>query len=340
MENHNNGSVDDFGTQEEENSEFDGIDLDYWGTEEYETKKSGSKKVTGEKDVHLLEKAQWASSGHNRWLPVGKTKESLPPGYYTISTDNSGIAHYTLKKLVIDELMILDDPIMTEIIEEIENFWDRGDLFKKYGFLHRRGYMLYGPPGSGKTALVSLIIQAIVKKGGIVFECSGPSTLEEGLKQFREVEPNRPIICVFEDVDAIIQHYGEDDLLSVLDGESKVDKVLNLATTNYPERLDKRVVNRPRRFDRIIRIGMPSEKVRRQYFTQKLNLNKKEANKWVTKTDKYSFAAMADLVVSVKCLGIPLDSAIDRLNDLLFVKKDSEGYDKEFGQEKKKVGFG
>jgi ATP-dependent 26S proteasome regulatory subunit len=54
--------------------------------------------------------------------------------------------------------------------------------------------------------------------------------------------------------------------LSVLDGENQVDKVLNIATTNYPEKLDRRLVGRPRRFDRLIYIDMPNHVVRREYF--------------------------------------------------------------------------
>ena len=62
------------------------------------------------------------------------------------------------------------------------------------------------------------------------------------LKVFREIEPNRSIIYIFEDIDSIIEHHGEDEILSVLDGEMQVNKVLNIATTNYPERLDRRIV--------------------------------------------------------------------------------------------------
>ena len=44
------------------------------------------------------------------------------------------------------------------------------------------------------------------------------------------------MICIFEDIDAIIQNYGDCVLLQWLDGHHQVDRVINLATTNYPER--------------------------------------------------------------------------------------------------------
>ncbi len=42
------------------------------------------------------------------------------------------------------------------------------------------------------------------------------------------------MVCIFEDIDAIVQEHGEDELLALLDGEARIDYVLNVATTNYP----------------------------------------------------------------------------------------------------------
>ena len=112
---------------------------------------------------------------------------------------------------------------------------------------------------SGKTCLVQQIITNIVNTDGLVFQCTNhPAVFNDGLAQFRKVEPDRPIVCLFEDIDAIISEHGEDEILQLLDGESAIDKCLNIATTNYPENLDRRLVARPRRFDRVIQIGMPS----------------------------------------------------------------------------------
>jgi SpoVK/Ycf46/Vps4 family AAA+-type ATPase len=133
--------------------------------------------------------------------------------------------------------------------------------------------LLHGPAGSGKTCLVQQIIADIVKSDGLVFQCTNhPAVFNDGLSQFRKVEPNRPIVCLFEDIDAIVEEHGEDEILTLLDGENQIDKVLNIATTNYPEKLDKRLVARPRRFDRVLEIGMPTAEVRKMYFQKKIYL--------------------------------------------------------------------
>ena len=155
------------------------------------------------------------------------------------------------------------------------------------------------------TCLVKQIIEQIINNDGIVFDCRHPGHLNRALEMFRGIEISRRIVCTFEDLDAIIRDYGEDALLSLLDGENQVDRVLNIATTNYPEALDKRLVARPRRFDRVYKIDMPTSAHRKIYFQTKLDeelLSTIDIDKWVNETDKFSWASLSELIVSVFCL--------------------------------------
>lgn len=286
------------------------------------------------------DKTRWVKSGERSYMAVGATQEKLDAGFYDLHMPNPGTVVFQKKTLLTDDLIRPKEGIMEDILEEIETFWTKGDVFKENGFLHRRGYLLHGPPGSGKTALSLLIINDIINRGGVVLNGSYPSILQKAISDFREIEPDRPIICLYEDIDAIIEYQGESDVLAILDGEDQTDKVLNIATTNYPEKLDKRIVNRPRRFDRILRIGMPDESLRRQYLEYKLDLAPEEMEEWLEKSDGFSFAALSDLIVSTKCFGYSLEEAAARVRGTLFSKKDSEGYEKDFRQEPNTVGFG
>jgi SpoVK/Ycf46/Vps4 family AAA+-type ATPase len=122
------------------------------------------------------------------------------------------------------------------------------------------------------------------------------------------------MVCVFEDIDAIIQHYGDSDLLQWLDGNHQVDKAVNIATTNYPEKLDRRIISRPRRFDRILRIDAPDARMREAYIARKVpELTGPELAKWVELSSDLPFAALAELVISVCCMGNELEeSALHR----------------------------
>lgn len=269
---------------------------------------------------------QYTFTGDKSWMAVSKTVNSLPAGCYKISCDRNGDSVFELTELNVDELLYFPDSQSDEILQEIDNFWGKGELFKKHGFLHRRGYMLYGPPGGGKTCIVQQIMKNVIDKGGIVFMCHNPERLINGIHIFRDVEPDRKVVCIFEDIDSIIDEWNDEEILSMLDGEDQIDKVLNLATTNYPEKLDSRIVARPRRFDRVILVRMPNESVRRLYFKEKLNIENDELDIWVEATEDFSFAAMAELVISVKCLGHDFEFAVERIKDIMDVEKHSRDY--------------
>ena len=90
--------------------------------------------------------------------------------------------------------------------------------------------------------------------------------------------------------------------------------MLNLATTNYPEQLDRRFVARPRRFDRIVRIDAADERTRRSYLAAKLaGADAAELERWVRLTEGLSLAALAEAVISVRCLGKGLEETIELL---------------------------
>ena len=276
---------------------------------EYDDEPEGIPDKTKKKKMISTDLSQWAYSGDNAYYGVGSTKKILPAGAYKLSFHN-GILYYIKVKLLIDNLLYFKESIMSQVLKEIDRFWKSGSKFKKHGFLQRRGYLLYGPPGSGKSCLVQLIMKDIINNNGIIF-LGGRNidNLISGISLFRRIEPSRPIICLFEDIDSITERSvgGEAELLAFLDGENQENNVLNIATTNYPEKLDKRIIMRPRRFDRIIKIGMPVAETRKEYFVKKLNIKESELQKWVDASKDFSFAAMADLVISVKCLDILFD---------------------------------
>jgi AAA+ superfamily predicted ATPase len=279
---------------------------------------------------------QWAVCGPHTYKPVSVTYPTLVSGVYDIAVSQYHGIIFEKKTICVDDLLRFPDSVSDKILGEITTFWNKGDKFKEHGFLHRRGYLLHGPAGSGKTCLVHQIIADIINAGGLVFQCNNhPSVFNDGLAVYRKVEPQRPVVCLFEDIDAIIDESGEDDILALLDGENQIDRVLNLATTNYPEKLDPRLVARPRRFDRVLKIGMPSSTVRKLYFQKKLKVSDQELDKWVAATDDFSFAACAELVISVCCFEKPFEEAVKILKEMMGAKHSSSDYNNEEG-----VGFG
>ena len=105
-------------------------------------------------------------------------------------------------------------------------------------------------------------------------------------------------------------------MLSMLDGENQVDHVVHIATTNYLLKLSPRIRNRPRRFYRVLEIGMPDEQMRYGYFTRKLLLSDADAKRWTRDTTGFSFAGLTEMVVSVICLGNDYGTMLEKIREL------------------------
>ena len=207
-----------------------------------------------ENDSEKIEKdfkaTSWAEVGNNIYRSVGKTTSVLSSGAWRAAVGRDG-PMFIKQNVVTDDLLLTPDSLENEIFGEIQTFWTKSENFKKLGFLHRRGIILHGPPGTGKTSLIHLIAQKTLANDGMVFYIGDPDDAKTCLKHFRAIEPTRPIICIYEEIESLINCYGESSILSLLDGEDQINHCVNIATTNFLKKLDGRITNRPKRFDRI-----------------------------------------------------------------------------------------
>lgn len=282
---------------------------------------------------NIKDTQMWAVYGGRSYSPCEKAVMTMPAGQYTIEVSNQLGIHFKRTETNLDDLVSLPDSVSEEVIKEIENFWQKEDHFRKFGFLWKRGVLMWGPPGGGKTTTLQVISDRVIKRNGLSIYVNDPDLAAKGLNLLRLVEPTRPLVVMLEDVDAIIDHYSESSLLALMDGELQIDNVVFVATTNYPERLDKRFINRPSRFDIIKKIGMPNEQARRTYLTAKnTRLASKqfadELSTWVAKTKNFSVAHLKELIVSVEVFGVPLQHAIDRLQTMMeYSPKSADGND-------------
>lgn len=156
----------------------------------------------------------------------------------------------------------------SEIVDDVERFFDKKDLYEEWGLAHRRGALLYGPPGNGKTYELSKAAESMIEKGCLVFIINNALDVPlEALHEFREALRDRNVIFIIEEITERAKNDPE-DLLSFLDGEFSWSNCYTIATTNYPKSLPENIVDRPGRFDVLIEVKSPDEDIRRRYLSE------------------------------------------------------------------------
>lgn len=160
--------------------------------------------------------------------------------------------------------VILDGGLMESVLQETEEFFDSGEWYRDRGIPYQRGYLLYGPPGNGKTSLVVALASKLRRDVYL----SKVTSVDDS--QFRMLMCNVPkhSIVLLEDIDCFFE--GRENtsdsgmisdcykitfsgFLNALDGIMCSEGRLLIMTTNHPEKLDAALV-RAGRVDRKIEI--------------------------------------------------------------------------------------
>ena len=205
------------------------------------------------------------------------------------------------------EDLVLARSLKEKIRGDFRDFLDARSAYEELGIAWRRGALLLGPPGNGKTHC----LRALVKELGIpslyVQSVKSQHGTEEGNLQcvFERARQLRPCVLVLEDLDALVNAQNRSFFLNQLDGFEKNVGLVVLATTNHPERIDPAILDRPSRFDRTYHFDLPALEERITYLAL---WEKKLAakNGWsaaltaslAAKTEGFSFADLKELVVA------------------------------------------
>jgi hypothetical protein len=280
--------------------------------------------------VSPSEYRQWQIGPNDTFRAAGVTVASLPAGVYVGGFDQYG-PYVERRPVLCDDLIDLPDHATTRVLAGMETFWASADRYRALGFIHKRGVLLWGPQGSGKTVTVQLLMSRLIARNGIVLLFGNPQITLSVLPMVRRIEPARPLIVVMEDIDEMIGSYGEHDILSFLDGEKQIDNVVQIATTNHPERLGARILNRPSRFDERIFVGMPSAESRLTYLEKAMErsgagIETAELLRWRDDTGGLSIAHLRELIAAVLCLNEPYESVLSRLRAMAERPNPVEGF--------------
>lgn len=157
--------------------------------------------------------------------------------------------------------VVVPQRIWDEIDLSITAVRDRHELLNRHGLGVRRGVLLVGPPGTGKSAVSAAVAQELHADGFTVIyvEARAGASLLTDLVE--EVESWRgPVLLVLEDVDLWVRDRarggsGLSELLQAMDIDPAA-RILTLASTNDAEVLDRASI-RTGRFDSILEVPFP-----------------------------------------------------------------------------------
>lgn len=282
----------------------------------------GKEKPTGSNNI-------WISPTEGVYGFAQNHIKTIPAGCYKCVSSPSEIylEHQEMKH---DELIELPEPAFQEILQAFKRFWELEEAFSQHNFLYKRGILLLGPPGCGKTCLVDLMVKHAIEKYNCIVVIGTDTNVylvQNILHAIKKVEPNRKLVFVLEDIDSIIKHQNEASLLQVLDGTTQVDNMVTLATTNYPEMLPSRIINRPSRFDVVITMSTMSEQSRKLYFKTKFpNLSEEEILKFSNTVHDLPISFFKEAILLVKCYGYSFDETRRRLKAMHEAKYSSSDF--------------
>ncbi|KAJ3653526.1 hypothetical protein Zmor_012773 [Zophobas morio] len=158
--------------------------------------------------------------------------------------------------------VVLDKGISEKILGDCKEFVGNPGWYTERGIPYRRGYLLHGPPGCGKSSYITALA------GDLGFSICVLNLSERGLSDDRlnhllSVAPQQSIILL-EDIDAAfvsredtpqqksayegLNRVTFSGLLNCLDGVASTEARIVFMTTNYLERLDPALI-RPGRVD-------------------------------------------------------------------------------------------
>ena len=186
----------------------------------------------------------------------------------------------------------------------MQKFFVSKARYEELGIPWRRGYLLFGPPGTGKTSLVTALASDL-KLNVCTFSLASPNITDERIGNLLASVPPRSVILI-EDIDSFFRQREKVDqgvklsysgFLNALDGVASHEGSVIFLTTNKPELLDEAAV-RSGRVDFKMELSLCDEdQVRRMYLKFHAEAAKAEAFVAQLKDGEYSPAKLQELLL-------------------------------------------
>ena len=193
---------------------------------------------------------------------------SLSPGQFGPGPQTL-IAFHTLPSVARDDV-ILPEGVMERIERHTIVFAQHAERLRSAGRSLKRGLLLYGPPGVGKTLTVMYLSESMPGRTVLLTTGAGMGLLRPVVQLARKLVPS---MVVLEDVDLIAEERGMPfghtgpllfELLNEMDGLRDDSDIIFVLTTNRPDILEPALAARPGRIDLAVELPLPDATGRRR----------------------------------------------------------------------------
>lgn len=206
------------------------------------------------------------------------------------------------------EDVFLSEEVTRSIKDDIYFFLENEKVFREVGIPYKRGYLLTGPPGNGKSSIARVLATSMPFES-FMFDFSNPDMGNSELTEaFKWATAKAPSVFFLEDIDRIFDpdtgpktRVTMDHLLNCLDGIKVNDGLVVVATANNPKVLDSAILSRPGRFDKVVQIDVPDHKLRERYlghlFRKLPSITAKDVTYMADETEGVSMAFLKEVFV-------------------------------------------
>jgi ATPase family associated with various cellular activities (AAA) len=203
------------------------------------------------------------------------------------------------------ENIILPQGVLNRVERQTIGFAQHSERLKAVGRHIKRGLLLYGSPGTGKTLTAMYLANQMPGRTILVLTGRTVGLLEQSCKMARLLQP---ATIILEDVDLIAEERTEQEsgcsvllfeLLNQMDGLADDADILFLLTTNRADILEPALAARPGRIDQAIEIPLPDRDCRRRLFDlygQGLTLHLEHRSELIEQTEGVSAAFIRELM--------------------------------------------
>lgn len=167
------------------------------------------------------------------------------------------------------EELVLPPGVLEMVEQQVVGIARRREMMRAAGQHLKRGLLLHGPPGTGKTHTVRYLLSLLEGVTSVVLSGDALGAIGPACSIARALQPS---VVVVEDVDLIAEHRGMHPgqnpllfrLLNEMDGLGEDIDVAFVLTTNRADLLEPALAARPGRVDQAVEIPLPDAEGRQR----------------------------------------------------------------------------